>query len=163
MLKRLSLIFIVPLSLIFLLAEAPMALGKSLILASEFNGKLVDGNGEPQSGIKVARTWNWAWGDETGSDEATTGADGSFSFPEVTGSSWSAGIVPHSPSIRQEVKAEGPNGEVLLYSVNKSTYDRDSENTLDDRLKGPGVNLVCRIDLEPSGDGPFWGTCQAAE
>jgi hypothetical protein len=163
MLKRLSLFLIAPLALIFLFTEAPMAFGKSLILASQFNGKLVDGSGAPQPGVKVERIWTWAWGDESGRDEAVTGEDGSFGFPEVTGSSWSAGIVPHSPSIRQEVTAEGPNGPVLLYSVNKSTYDRDSENMLDDRLKGPGVNLVCRIDLEPSGDGPFWGTCQAAE
>ncbi|MEO1493589.1 MAG: carboxypeptidase-like regulatory domain-containing protein [Pseudomonadota bacterium] len=163
MLKRLSLLLIAPLTLIFLFAEAPMAFGKSLVLASQFNGKLIDSSGAPQAGVKVSRTWNWAWGDESGSDEATTAEDGSFSFPEVTGSSWSAGIVPHSPSIRQEVKAQGPSGDVLLYSVNKSTYDTDSENLLDERLKGPGVNLICRIDLEPSADGPFWGTCQPAE
>lgn len=140
-----------------------MAFGKTLILASQFNGKLIDASGAPQAGVQVERTWTWAWGDESGRDEATTAEDGSFSFPEVTGSSWSAGLIPHSPSIEQEVIAQGGDGPVLLYAANKSTYDRDSENNLDERLKGPGVNLTCRIDLKPSADGPFWGTCQATE
>jgi len=70
--------------------------------------------------------------------------------------------MPHSPDIRQEVTAETDAGSVLLYSVSKRNYDLDSE--IKDRgLEGPGINLVCRSDAEPSADGPFWGTCLPAK
>lgn len=137
-----------------------MAFGKTLVLASQFNGKLVDGSGAPQAGVKVTRTWTWDWGDETGTDETTTAGDGSFGFAEVTGRSWSAGLVPHTPSILHEVTAHGPQGPVLLFAYDKGSYQPDTENRVDDRLRGPGVNIICRIDLEPSIDGPFRGTCQ---
>lgn len=163
MFRRYWLIGLVPLALVLILAEAPMAFGKSLVLCSPFHGKLIDASGEAVADVRVERTWTWAWGDKSGSDETVTGSDGTFSFPEVTGSSWSASFMPHTPSIEQTVKAHGPDGAVTLYSVNKKTYDPDSENIVDPRLKGPGVNLVCRIDKEPSADGPFWGTCQPAE
>jgi len=146
-------------TLVVLLIGAPMVFAKSLVLCSEFLGTLVNGAGDAVPGATVTRTWNWAWGDESGSDETVTGPDGSFRFPEVTARSFTARFVPHTPSIRQEISARTPNGDVLLFSVNKKTYDADGELE-GSGLTGPGIRLRCRIDKEPSGDGPFWGTCE---
>ena len=144
--------------LLFTFSGCSMALGKTFVLCSQFNGRLVDASGSPVTGVVVRRTWEWAWNGEKGSEETVTDAEGRFSFPEVTGSSFLAGILPHEASIYQEVKAERSEGTVLLYAVNKATYDRNSELMFRD-LKGPGINLLCRIDKEPSSDGPFRGTC----
>lgn len=162
MLKKLGTAVLAVLALVFVMAEAPMAFGKTVVLCSPFNGKLINEAGEPQAGISITRDWEWGWNSKTGTDQTVTAADGTFSFPEVTGSSWSVGLLPHEPVINQKINADGPNGQVRLFSVNKHTYDADGE-LFGTNLKGPGINLVCRIDKEPSGDGPFWGTCVAAE
>ena len=138
---------------------AQMAFGDSLVLCSKLSGKLVDQEGAGQSGIRIVRSWEWAWADKQGSDEVTTDADGSFLFPEVTGSSWTARIVPHTPSIRQSVIAHGPDGAVEILAIDKGSYERDSELE-GTGLTGPGINVVCRIDKEPSADGLYWGTCE---
>lgn len=136
-----------------------MAFGKTFVLCSQFNGRLVTGEDVPAAGVRVERSWEWGWTGDKGGDEAVTAADGSFSFPEVTGRSMTAGFVPHEPSVPQQITAHGPDGPVRIFSVEKNNYERDGE--LAGRgLSGPGINLVCRLDAKPSGDGPFWGTCQ---
>jgi hypothetical protein len=162
MLRKALLFLAVPLVVLAILAEAPMAFGKTLILASEFEGRLVDADGNPAAGVEVVRTWEWAWTSDTGSDSAQTDGDGRFSFGVVTGSSFSARLVPHQPVIHQEITANGPSGPVLLFSVDKQNYDPDSE------LFGRGLtltklNFVCRIDQEPGDTGAFWGTCMPAD
>jgi len=139
-----------------------VAFGSSLVLCSPFNGTLITSDGTPVSGARVTRTWEWAWAGKTGSDHSVTAEDGTFSFDQVNGSSMTARIMPHNPDVRQEVIAETDSGPVLLYSVSKRNYDLDSE-IVDRGLEGPGINLVCRADEEPSADGPFWGTCVPAK
>lgn len=136
------------------------AMAGPLILASALTGTLVDSTGSPQAGVPVTRSWTWAWTGETGTDTATTDAAGTFTFPEVTGRSLTAGFLPHEVSIFTTVEAEGPDGPVRLLSVDKQSYDRDEE-LRGTKLSGPGITLVCRIDAEPGDDGPFWGTCRA--
>lgn len=55
--------------------------------------------------------------------------------------------------MRLEITAHGPNGSVLLFSLNKQDYLDRSE------LDGKPFNIVCRFDLEP-GVSPagYWGT-----
>ena len=139
-----------------------VAFGSSLVLCSPFNGTLVTSDGTPVPGVRVTRTWEWAWAGKTGEDSSVTAEDGTFSFDQVNGSSMTARFMPHSPDVRQEVTAETESGPVLLYSVSKRNYDLDSE-IVDRGLEGPGINLTCRSDVKPSGDGPFWGTCLPAE
>lgn len=141
---------------------ATMALGQELVLCSEFEGRLVDRDGRAQLGVPVTRRWVWAWGEKSGEDRTETDAEGRFRFAEVRGTSWTASIVPHSPSVKQEVIAEAPSGPVLLYSIDKHNYDRDGE-LLGRGIDGPGIRLTCRIDQEADGDGPFWGTCVASD
>lgn len=139
-----------------------VAFGSSLVLCSPFHGTLVTSDGTPVSGVRVTRTWEWIWSGKTGKDQSVTAEDGTFSFDQVNGSSLSARLLPHNPQVRQEVIAETAAGPVMLFGVSKRDYSLDSE-IIDRGVEGPGINLVCRADVEPSGDGPFWGTCLPAK
>ena len=56
MIRRFALWGAIPIAAIaFALLEVPMALGKTVTLFSEISATLVDGDGNPQSGIKVER------------------------------------------------------------------------------------------------------------
>ena len=162
MFRRFFLIGMVPIALAVYLAEAPMAFGKSLVLCSQVNGRLIDESGAPQPGVRIIRNWTWHWNDKTGSDQTETGPDGNFTLPEVSESSFWAGLAPHEPMIDITVTAEKPDGELLLFAVSKRDYAADAELSGRD-LKGPGINVVCRIDQEPDREGPFRGTCRAAD
>jgi len=141
--------------------EAAMALGGGLVLASATEGRLVDAAGAPAAGVGLRRRWAWGWTGTEGEDRAETDAEGRFRFPEVTGSSLTARIMPHEPSVRVEIEAERAEGGALtLLSYQKATYAAGWE------AEASGLDefrLVCRIDAEPSADGLFWGTCRAAE
>ncbi len=130
-----------------------MAFGRTFVLCSRFVGVLVTEGGKPAPGIKMVRSWNWGWNDRSGRDETVTGPDGRFEFAAVTGKSLTASIAPHEPSVRQEIIAHGARGAVTIWSVNKKNYDMDGE------LDGRAINVVCRVDREPSAQGLIWGTC----
>lgn len=132
-----------------------MALGKTVVLFSEVEGRLVDAAGTPQPGIRIERIWKWKGKERR--DDTNTGADGIFRFPEITDSSILDGILPHQPVITQDMVAHGPAGRVILWQAGKMSYERNSE------LQGRPTRLVCRIDAEPNSDGPYWGTCVEAE
>lgn len=138
--------------LAFLIWEPIMAFGKELVLASAFNGRLVISGGQPAGGIRITRSLNWGWGSEVITDETTTAGDGRFGFPKVTRRSLTAGIIPHTPSIAQEMIAHGPSGPVNIWFADKANYDDGGE-------LGRPVSVVCHLDREPSADGLFWGTC----
>ena len=140
-----------------------MAFGKTIHLFSEVHGTLVDGSGQPAAGVTVRRSWNATGPRKSGADETTTGADGGFRFPEVTAKSFLAGITPQAATVIQEIRATHPDGrDVLLYALDKSNYDRDGELARSP-YTGPGLNMTCNIDAEPSDSGWFWGTCQPAK
>lgn len=141
------------LGLLILAQGAPMAFGKTLTLLSEFEGRLVTEGDQPAAGVRLTRHWKWAWTGDEGEDETVTGPDGRFRFPEVTGRSTMAGIVPHTPSITQEIKAHGPAGSVEIWYADKRNYKPDGE-------LGRPIRAVCHLDREPSADGLFWGTCE---
>lgn len=139
-------------ALIFVVGEPVMAFGKELVLASQFDGRLVRGDGSPAADIRLTRTLNWGWGSETITDETTSAADGSFSFPRVTRRSLTAGILPHTPSTAQEIIAHGPDGDVNIWFADKANYDENGE-------LGHSIAVTCDLDREPSADALFWGTC----
>ena len=132
-----------------------MAFGKQVVLFSAVSGVLVDASGAPQAGIRIERKWNWKGTPK--SDEAVTGPDGTFRFPEVSDSSIMASILPHEPVIGQDMIAHGPNGPVTIWGHTKHSYEANSE------LEGRPLNISCRIDKEPGDEGLYWGTCVEAK
>lgn len=138
---------------IVLLAGCTMGFGKSLVLCSPFQGRIVDGQGQPVAGIRIERHWVWGWNDKEGNDSAVTDDAGRFQLPLVEGSSFLGSVMPHEPDVRQRIVAHGPNGEVEIWYASKKSYELNSE------LDGRPVKVVCRIDKEPSDDGLYWGTC----
>lgn len=134
-----------------------MAFGKTITLFSEFNGRLVDGSGVPQADIQVVRSWRRNPEDAPTVDATVTDADGSFHFPAVTTTSFMASFLPGTPVIAQEISAQGPNGDVMLWKTVKTNFGDNGE------LDGRPLNLECRLDAEPDGEGPAWGTCRELE
>lgn len=135
-----------------------MAFGTTLVLASELEGRLLDGeDGRPVSGVTITRTWSWAWTSRDGLDQTVTDAEGRFRFEEVLGRSLTAKFIPHEPGVRQELTAELPGGNLTLLSLQKSNYDEHGE------LGGRPLRIACRTDLEPDARGFFWGTCKLEE
>jgi len=150
MLKR---IMLIPLSAFLIILGSHMAFGTTLTLFSELNGRLVTTQGEPVPGAQIKRTWKWAWNSSEGEDTTTTDQDGRFRFDKVTGSSWTAGILPHEPSVFQEITTQGEDGPVILWYARKSSYEDMSE------LEGRPFRLVCQLSKEPIEGALFYGTC----
>lgn len=143
--------------LIASLTIAGESMAAKRVLASEVEGRLVaDAEGTPVSGATVVRRWKWAWTGAEGEDRTTTDADGRFRFPEVTGRSLTAGIVPHEPSVDQDFTVElgSDRPPLLILGLQKSNYDPDGET------QGRPMRLRCRTDLEPDARGFYWGTCE---
>lgn len=138
----------------FLLLGQSMAFGKSFVLASPMEGRLVTESGAPVANVRVTRRWVWGWNSKTGTDETTTDAEGRFAFDKVTGRSFAAGLAPHTPSVLQEYKAYPESGEVLILDLDKRNYDMDGE------LQGQKLKVRCRTDMEAGAHGFFWGTCE---
>jgi len=129
-----------------------MNIGKSFVLCSQIAGTLIDKERRPVPGVRVQRTWKWAWNGRTGSEETATDAQGRFAFPQVTGRSLTAGVLSHEPAIDQEITAHGPLGPVLIFAAQKMNYDDNGEND------GRPLDIVCLIDKAPGRGAGFWGT-----
>jgi len=130
-----------------------MAFGKPLVLCSEFTGQLVSESGQPVAGVRLTRTWKWAWNGDTGRDVTESGTDGRFHFPEVTGRSLFASVMPHEPSITQEIIAERVNGPLSIWFTGKLNYERNGE-------LGRPLDMICHIDREPQSSRLYSGTCE---
>lgn len=129
-----------------------MAFGKSLVICSAFDGQLLTEAGEPVSGVTLKRSWKWGWKDETGLDEAVSGADGRFRFETVTRSSFTASLLPHEPSMSQEIIAELEEGDKRMWFSGKLNYDPDGE-------LGRPLDMICYVDREPTSTRSYSGTC----
>ncbi|MDR6308938.1 DUF6795 domain-containing protein [Pacificitalea manganoxidans] len=129
-----------------------MALGKDYVLMSEMEGQLVLPDGAPAAQIRLERHWKWAWKKSEGTDITSTDAQGRFRFGAVIGHSRSAGILPHEPTVLQEITAFGPGGSSLIWSAQKRNYDPEGE-------LGRPLRVRCVLGAE-EGSGPlFWSTC----
>lgn len=135
-----------------------MAFGKTLILCSAVEGRLVDQGGAPVPGVPVSRKWADSYSGKTGQDQTSTDDRGRFAFGEITHSSLMAGIVPHTPSITCTIEADiGGNSQILL-DLDKGNYERAGEIRDPDR-RARGVQITCVAGARESGDGWYWGTC----
>jgi hypothetical protein len=72
---------------------------------------------------EIERHWRWEWTGKEGMDTTMTDSEGRFSFPEVTGRSLTAGILPHQPVIHQDMYAKSPSGKERFYRLTKKDYD----------------------------------------
>tara|TARA_B100000949_G_scaffold187529_1_gene170065 strand:+ start:135 stop:641 length:507 start_codon:yes stop_codon:yes gene_type:complete len=148
---RIGIIFIVAASALLFLGQS-MALGKDYVLMSEMEGQLVLPDGAPAAQIRLERHWKWAWKKSEGTDITSTDAQGRFRFGAVIGHSRSAGILPHEPTVLQEITAFGPGGSSLIWSAQKRNYDPEGE-------LGRPLRVRCVLGAE-EGSGPlFWSTC----
>jgi hypothetical protein len=143
-------------ALLFMNLEVTMARDGTITFFSAVNGRLIDAEGVPQGGIRIERSWRRSPNDDPVIDETITRPDGAFFFPASTGSQSMIGRLPGTPVIRQEITAFGPDGPVTLWKAVKTNLEPNGE------LDGRPLNLECRIDVEPDGDGPVWGTCREA-
>lgn len=125
---------------------ANIGTANAMVLMSEMEGRLVDAAGEPAAGVRLVRTWDWAWRNRQGSDETVTDAQGYFHFPAVTGRSRTARIVPHEPSIRQTITAHHANGETEIWLAIKRNYEANSE------LAGRPLRVICGLTAVPDAD-----------
>lgn len=109
-----------------------------VVIFSAVSGRLTRG-GAPVVGAPVRRSFDWAWGGETGADATTTDADGRFAFPAIERSSLSAKLAPHQPSIIQTIVFDVAEGAREGWQFQKSNYDRDGE------LGGRALRLDCEL------------------
>lgn len=132
------------------------AMAEDDVVASPITGRLVTEAGSPLSGVTVTRTWTRD--DETGSDTSTTDANGRFAFALVTRPSkqrwWRR---PVEPAILTIVSAEVPSGEVVLMRYVKGDTVENGEHG------GRPIYVECRSDIEPNGEGYFFGTCRTLD
>lgn len=119
-----------------------MAFSKTLYLFSEVEGTVVQ-NGQPVAGVEVEQEYHWRWGDVRRRTTVTTDAQGRFHFPEATGTSLTASLVPHEPVITQRITLRHQGSEHKGWVFTKHDYDRLGE------VQGRRLSFVCDLDSTP--------------
>jgi len=137
-----------------LAAAEGMAMGK-MVLFSAVRGKVVQ-DGRPVQGAVVEREFKWAWKDETGRDNATTDANGEFSFSPVVRSSFFGSLLPHEPMVRQTILIRHGGQTYKAWMFDKGNYTDNGE------LKGRPIVMTCRLETQPQRRGEVFGICDLA-
>ncbi|MGE8217989.1 Nickel uptake substrate-specific transmembrane region [compost metagenome] len=127
-----------------------MALFKTLYLFSEVHGTVLL-DGKPVQGVEVEQDYHWRWGGQKRTTTVTTDAQGRFHFAEVTGRSWTAGLLPHEPVIVQRITLRYQGKEHKGWFMAKHNYDRLGE------VPGRPLNVVCDL-ADEAGPRPEIGT-----
>lgn len=127
------------------------AMGKHYLF-SEVEGTVLS-NGQPVAGARVTRETNWRWKDKTFNEEVTTGADGTFRFPELARSSLITSLLPHEPYITQTILIHHGGRSYDAWLNSKRNYDRNSE------LGGRPIRVVCSLESEKKKTGDVFGIC----
>lgn len=112
-------------------------------------------DGKPLPGVKVVRTFNWAWNDATQKDEAITDTSGKFRFETAKRISLITSIFPHEPVIDQEIIIHHENKKYTAWFFAKRDYEENGE------LNGKKINIKCDINT-PEGynlGNKVWGIC----
>ena len=140
-------------ALVLFMAAQESAMAK-MVIFSAVSGKVLQ-DGKPVPGATVEREFRWSWKDEIGTDSATTGAAGEFSFGRIERSSFLGSLLPHEPVVRQSltIKVGGKSYEGWL--LNKHNYDDNGE------VEGKPLRLVCRLEAAPGKHpGGYYGLCE---
>jgi hypothetical protein len=115
-----------------------MAFSKTLYLFSEVHGTVLL-NGQPAQGVEVEQDYHWHWGEQKRTTTVTTDAQGRFHFAEVTGTSWTARLLPHEPVIVQRITLRYQGKDHKGWFMAKHNYDRLGE------VPGRPLTLVCDL------------------
>jgi hypothetical protein len=124
-----------------------------MVIFSAVRGQVLQG-GQPVAGAVIERTFKWAWNDETGTDSATTGADGEFFLPPIERRSWLGALLPHEPEIDQKIVIRHGGKTYPAWSLLKYDYVHHSE------LKGRPINILCRLEAQALRRGELFGICE---
>jgi hypothetical protein len=122
----------------------------TLCLFSSVSGRVVRG-GAPVPNLQLKRKVEWAWGEKTVADTATTNENGDFTFPAIFEKSKSAGILPHEPCLQQTITVEQDSAEVMVWSYFHGSYIENSE------LEGRPLKLLVDLNEKPQRRDGFYG------
>jgi hypothetical protein len=134
---------------------AVLALAKK-VLFSAIEGRVVSG-GQPVAGAVLERRWKWAWNDEQGADQATTGPDGRFAFGAVTRSTLFGSILPHEPQVLQDIDVRHDGRTYEAWRLMKPNYDEGGE--MPAARRGEPRRFTCHLDATPGRRIVAWGLC----
>lgn len=116
------------------------AMGK-MCMFSAVQGVVTE-HGKPVAGVEVERRFTWAWKNETGVDRARTDAEGRFSFGPVWRGSLLGGLLPHEPSVEQEIRIQHGDKSVVAWQFTRDSYKDEAE------LFGRPIRLRCDLANE---------------
>lgn len=128
------------------------AMGK-MCLFSAVHGVVLE-HGQPVAGATIERSYNWAWKNRSGNDQATTDARGEFSLPAIWGSSVFGSLLPHEPMVEQTILIHVAGKTYKGWMLDKHNYAENGE------LGGRQIDIVCRLEAEPSHHGKVYGICE---
>ena len=104
---------------------------------------VVTEHGRPVAGATLERQFKWAWKGETGVDRAQTDAEGRFHFAPVWRSSFLGGLLPHEPSVEQEIRISAGGKSYIAWQFVRASYAENNE------LFGKPIALKCDLASEP--------------
>lgn len=113
-----------------------------MCLFSAVQGVVTEG-GKPVAGAVVERHFKWAWKNETGVDRTQTDAQGRFHFDAIRRSSLLGGLLPHQPSVEQQIRIEHAGKSYIAWQFLREDYEDQSE------LFGQPINLQCDLGAQP--------------
>jgi len=132
------------LALLMMLAWTGMGEARAMEKMCMFSGVqgVVTEQGKPVAGALIERRFKWAWKGETGVDRTQTDAEGRFRLDPVWRGSLLGRLLPHEPSVEQEIRILHGNRSYVAWQFNGDSYKQDSE------LFGRPVRLRCDLASE---------------
>lgn len=125
-------------------------MGKKFYLFSEVEGTVTEA-GKPIAGAEIERIHEWK--NKPRSERVTTGADGRFTFPEVTETSFLTSILPQEPIVPQKIIIRVRGVEYKGWMYTKHDYEPRSE------LGGKPIRLDCDIRRKADYQDSWFGIC----
>lgn len=133
--------WVVAIALSMVLAVAGMsevwAMGR-MCMFSAVQGVVTE-HGRPVAGAVVERQFKWAWKGETGIDRAQTDGEGRFHFGAIWRGSLLGGLLPHEPSVEQEIRIVQGDRSFVAWQFVRDSYQENGE------LFGQPIRLRCDL------------------
>jgi hypothetical protein len=123
-------------------------------LFSPVKGKVVL-KGQPVVGAVIERSYDWAWKNQKGRDETKTDQNGEFSFPAIYGTMILGSVLPHEPSINQEILIKVDGKSYGAWYAFKREYAEYGE--LGGALNGQPIDLLCDLEKKVTNHGEYGG------
>jgi hypothetical protein len=127
-----------------------------MVLFSSVRGRVLLAD-KPVPDAAIEREFRWAWKEESGTDSATTDANGEFALPAIVRSSFLGSFLPHEPMVRQTILIKHSGKTYKAWMFDKGNYRDNGE------LQGRPIVLTCRLETEPQHHGEVYGICELAD